>query len=118
CAVSAWQPTATGAIGYIQHCDRFGNAITNLPADLVTAGVIAGIPDDEIKANKLRSPNLWSLTVQEQQIAGCSTYASVAPGQLVALLGSHGWLEIAINQGSATQQLGLKVGMPVQLIRA
>ncbi|WP_460041786.1 SAM hydrolase/SAM-dependent halogenase family protein [Thermococcus atlanticus] len=38
------------------------------------------------------------------------TYGQVKPGELLALPGSHGYLEIAVNQGSAADKLGLKVG--------
>ena len=43
------------------------------------------------------------------------TYGRVQPGGLLALPGSHGYLEIAINQGSAAERLGLKVGDKVRV---
>lgn len=46
-------------------------------------------------------------------------YGYVKPGELLALPGSHGYLEIAVNRGSASKRLGLKVGdaVRVRLVR-
>mgnify|MGYP000349686644 CR=1 FL=1 len=43
------------------------------------------------------------------------TYSDVEVGQPVALVGSGGELEIAINQGSAQANLSVDVGDPVTL---
>ncbi|ASI99646.1 SAM hydrolase/SAM-dependent halogenase family protein [Thermococcus celer] len=47
------------------------------------------------------------------------TYGLVEPGELLALPGSHGYLEIAVNQGSASERLNLRVGdeVRVRLVR-
>jgi len=42
-------------------------------------------------------------------------YGHVKPGELLALPGSHDYLEIAVNQGSASERLGLKVGDEVRV---
>jgi len=42
-------------------------------------------------------------------------YGHVKPGELLALPGSHDYLEIAVNQGSASERLGLKVGDMVRV---
>ncbi|NJE02555.1 S-adenosyl-l-methionine hydroxide adenosyltransferase family protein [Thermococcus sp. MV11] len=42
-------------------------------------------------------------------------YGYVKPGELLALPGSHDYLEIAVNQGSAAEMLGLKVGDKVRV---
>ncbi|NJE01537.1 S-adenosyl-l-methionine hydroxide adenosyltransferase family protein [Thermococcus sp. JdF3] len=42
-------------------------------------------------------------------------YGYVKPGELLALPGSHDYLEIAVNQGSAAERLGLKVGDEVRV---
>jgi hypothetical protein len=41
------------------------------------------------------------------------TYGSVPPGRALVLVGSLGFLEIAVNQGSAARELDLRVGDPV-----
>ena len=43
------------------------------------------------------------------------SYADVAPGEWVALFGSTGFLEIAINQGKASSLLGLQVNDSVTI---
>ncbi len=82
-------------IGQVIYVDRFGNLVTDvLEADLTgpVATVAAG----------------------SARIAGLSdTYAAVAPGQALALIGSAGHLEIAVREGSAARTLGLSVEDPV-----
>jgi S-adenosyl-L-methionine hydrolase (adenosine-forming) len=84
--MSTYQPTATGFVGTIQYCDRFGNLVTNIPAS-----VIAG--------------QSWSVEIGNQTIPSVHTYSDGKPGALVSLVGSHGWIEIAANGGSAAFQL-------------
>ncbi|MGH7693535.1 MAG: SAM hydroxide adenosyltransferase [Gemmatimonadaceae bacterium] len=43
------------------------------------------------------------------------TYRDVAPGTLVAMVGSSGLVEIALRDGDAAQTLGAEVGAPVTL---
>lgn len=77
--------------------DRFGNLITNL-----RAGDAAGS---------------LSLTAGGVRIEGLSrTFADVAEGELVAYVGSGGYLEIAVRGGSAAERLGLKAGDPVIVV--
>ena len=79
--------------GHIQAIDHFGNLITNLqvPPTAATADVTI--------AN-------YTLSLQ-------ATYGAVALGQPVALVGSHGWLEIAVNGGSAQAYFQAEVGTTV-----
>ncbi|MEM9509872.1 MAG: SAM-dependent chlorinase/fluorinase [Cyanobacteria bacterium P01_E01_bin.35] len=83
--------------GWIQDIDRFGNLITNIPGDLV----------------KEKS---WQIFIKEIEINSCRTYSNVNEGEVVSLIGSHGWVEIAINSGNAAQQLQLTWQDRVQLI--
>jgi hypothetical protein len=43
------------------------------------------------------------------------TYADVKPGEVLALVGSEGHLEIAVREGSGAQRLDLQPGDPVEL---
>ena len=43
------------------------------------------------------------------------TYSQVSIGQVLALIGSSGELEISINQGNAQEKLHVKAGDPVTL---
>lgn len=68
--------------GHIIYTDRFGNLVTNIPSDIVNN-------DSEIK-------------VGDMTISGISDfYSSVKKGDLLAICGSSGYLEISVNNGSA-----------------
>ena len=90
----------TGVEGKVIHIDRFGNAITNLDGSLTRS---------------------WERVVCEahvrrRRVCPLKTfYQAVGPGQPLALVGSSGLLEIAVNGGSAERTLGLKIGTRVVL---
>jgi S-adenosyl-L-methionine hydrolase (adenosine-forming) len=89
-------PRPGGAMdGIVLTFDRFGNAVTNL-----TAG------DDTGE----RTVEVASRVVPLRR-----TYADVAPGEPLALVGSSGLVEIAVRDGNAAHRLGLEQGMPVRL---
>lgn len=91
--------TDSGIVGCVQHIDHFGNIITNIYRSYIT------------KKN-------WSLIVNSnnnndyfssaQTISSGNTYADCQLGELIAIIGSHGFVEIAANGGSAEEQLNLK----------
>ncbi|MFQ3618567.1 MAG: SAM-dependent chlorinase/fluorinase [Cyanobacteriota bacterium] len=95
--LSTWQQDGRSVTGQIQAFDHFGNAITTIPA-AATSG------------------SAWELRVGARPIPAGKTYADAAPGNLLALIGSHGYVEIAYNQGSARQELGLAIGDAVRLV--
>jgi S-adenosylmethionine hydrolase len=84
-----------GLTGVVVHVDRFGTLVTNLPADRLppTAHVEIGGRD----AGPLRR-----------------VFADVAPGRLVALIGSGGTVEVAVRDGSAARTLGAAAGTAVR----
>jgi S-adenosylmethionine hydrolase len=88
--------TDAGFSGQIQYIDRFGNAISNIPGSYVQ-----GKP--------------WSVMIGKRMIPGGHTYSDAASGTALALVGSHGWVEIAINGGNAQFQLRLNWDDPVQV---
>ena len=88
--------TTQKVIGSIQYIDHFGNLITNIPEEM-----LADIAYDICLGN--------------HQIQLVRTYAEVSVGELAALIGSHGLLEIMVNQGSAQQRLSASVGSEVEL---
>lgn len=92
-----WQQNGPSMTGHIQAFDHFGNAITTIPAAAAAGSV-------------------WELRVGARPIPAGKTYADAAPGDLLALIGSHGYVEIACNQGSARQALGLAIGDAVWLV--
>jgi S-adenosylmethionine hydrolase len=81
--------------GYVQAIDSFGNVITNIPAAALT--------------------NPWSVTIGTHFVRSARTYGDRPVGEFISLIGSHGWLEIAINSGNAQTLLNLKIGDPVEV---
>ena len=43
------------------------------------------------------------------------TFSECAPGELFAIVGSSGYLELAASEGSAAESLGCGAGSPVEL---
>jgi len=82
--------------GAIITVDRFGNLITNIPEGLI---------------RQLRTdPDESRLCVQVGacEIKGLSAaYQAVSPGDLLAIIGSRGCLEISVNQGDARAFCGV-----------
>lgn len=89
----------SGVVGYVQYADRFGNLITNIPSDLV------------------RGKN-WSAKVAGFTITGKATYSDSPVGSLIALIGSHGWIEIAVTNGNAQAELQMNFGDMVEVLLA
>lgn len=90
-------PAAPGADrGAIIAFDHYGNATTNVPAEVLPPGA--------------------SVRVGRRAVGPVRrTYGDVAVGRPLALVGSAGLLEIAVRNGSARATLGLKVGDEVRL---
>ncbi|QLE59359.1 SAM-dependent chlorinase/fluorinase [Nostoc sp. TCL26-01] len=89
--------TTTGAIGCIQYIDYFGNLVSNIPGSYV-------------------QDKKWYVKINGLIIPGCDTYSNVQPGEATALIGSHGWIEIAINSGNAHTQLQLDLQDTLEVI--
>jgi S-adenosylmethionine hydrolase len=86
-------------VGRIVHIDRFGNLVTNMDAGL--------LQDEEETATG--PPVLIRLA--GQTIVGIRrTYAEVEAGRPLALIGSRGYLEIAVNCGSARSHFKVNKG--------
>lgn len=105
-----WNREGQVLTGHIQAIDHFGNAITTIPGSAVLGYIW------NLRVWNLRVGVAASLAEQYGPIPGCKTYADSSPGSLMALIGSHGYVEIACNQGNAQQQLGLAVGDAVQIV--
>ncbi|MBW4439804.1 MAG: SAM-dependent chlorinase/fluorinase [Plectolyngbya sp. WJT66-NPBG17] len=83
--------TASGLQGVIQAIDHFGNLITNISGERIR---------DQV----------WTIQIDKAIYPGRTTYADAESGEVVGLIGSHGWVELAINRGNAQNELKLKVG--------
>lgn len=99
--LSSPEPNVTeqGIHGVIVSVDRFGNLRTNIPA--------AMLPNP---------PANLIFEVSRRTIRGLSNYFGEAcPGMPLAIIGSHGCLEIAVNQDSAAVRLKCSVGDEVRV---
>ncbi|MEM2936965.1 MAG: SAM-dependent chlorinase/fluorinase [Candidatus Bathyarchaeia archaeon] len=92
-------------VGEVIHIDDFGNIITNFTEkELKLAGA-----KDTINI-KLKKTTL-SLKL-------CRAYAEVEAQKPLAIIGSHDFLEISINQGNAAETFKVKAGDKVKLYRS
>jgi S-adenosylmethionine hydrolase len=87
------------AVGHVVYVDTFGNLITDVTGSLLEELFRSS------KARRLR------LLIRDQEIVRlCRTYSEGKANELIALIGSSGHLEIAINLGSAADVLEMKEG--------
>jgi S-adenosylmethionine hydrolase len=94
-------------IGEVLHVDDFGNLITNVTSsDLTKSG---------IKPTKPLNVRLKGTLLH---LSLCKTYGEAPIRSTLALIGSHGFFEIAVNQGNASQKLKTKVGDAVAISQA
>jgi S-adenosylmethionine hydrolase len=86
------------AEGEVLYIDRFGNAITNLHEEL-----LAGFERKRCRIYVRGKP--------VANIHGC--YEAAPSGKAAGVISSSGFLELAVNGGSAAGKLRLKVGDPI-----
>jgi hypothetical protein len=111
--------TSDGVVGEVLHADHFGNVITSIGLLAWSGDELSLVPafrearDGErvcFKADEAM------VLVAGQEIAGVHrTYAEAVPGEILALVGSEGHLELAVREGSAALSLGLCPGDVVVL---
>lgn len=89
--------------GVVLKVDRFGNLITNVT------------PED---APALFAPNAaFKIVVGTKEVSEIRTaYAEGAPGEVFAVLGSMGYLEIVANRAAAAQLTGAGKGSEVSIL--
>ena len=97
------KPQRTGKrtwTGRILKIDRFGNIVTNFHVD--------DFPDLEQRS--------FSMALGPRQIGVLArTYAECGPGELFLIVGSSGYLEVSLAQGSAAKSIGCQTGAPAEL---
>ena len=86
-------------IGEVWHIDDFGNIITNISQK--------DLPQKRVVNIKL--PGVL------QNISFGKTYAQAKLHEPLALIGSHGFLEIALNQGNAAEKFHAKAGDKIEV---
>ena len=92
--ISRNQKSIMGEVVYI---DGFGNIITNIPADELNQNLYG-------KLITVKSPT------SKSTIEFCRSYSDTNIGELLALIGSHGYLEISANQANAAAMTKIQIG--------
>jgi S-adenosylmethionine hydrolase len=99
--------------GTVLYADRFGNLTTSIGpltwqgVELALAG--PGEPLRFVAANA-------TLKIATERLHGVHhTFANAEPGALLALVGSHGHIEVARRNGDAARRLSVRPGDPVIL---
>jgi S-adenosylmethionine hydrolase len=96
------KPARNGSwLGTVLKIDQFGNVITNFDRAAF----------QEVCAGRFRL-KFGGKTVSHF----CATYSEAPKGQLFALWGSSGYLEVSLNQSDAAQSLGVVPGAAAELI--
>ncbi|AFV23720.1 hypothetical protein Mpsy_1513 [Methanolobus psychrophilus R15] len=83
----------------VNYIDDFGNVITNIPHNLVHRKILPGTV----------------LEIEGHCVPFLQTYGQVQVGDILCIIGSHEFFEIAVNQGSAAEILGLRNGDRVNI---
>ena len=103
-------PGANRVEGEILHIDRFGNLITNIELE-ADSGQVTNVSGGSVVLSESAT-----FTIGPRSVAGLRrSYVEVEPGQLLAIAGSSGYLELAVRDGSAAAALGVRRGDSVQI---
>jgi hypothetical protein len=90
--------------GVVLRVDRFGNLITNFTPQDAPALFQNDVPP-------------FKIVIGKREVASMRTsYSEGAPGELFAIVGSMGFIEIAANRGSAAQLIPAAKGTEVLLV--
>jgi len=89
-------------IGEVLHVDGFGNVITNISEQ------------DKTKL-QAREWILAELPNRNLRLRFSKAYAEAKPKEALAIIGSHGYVELAVNQGNAAEAFHIKVGDMVKI---
>ena len=96
------KPAGQAIKGVVLRVDAFGNLMTNLTTEDVPAAMVAS---GDIK-----------LAVNGKEVRKIArTFGDGIPGEPIAVFGSAGYLEIAVNRGNAARALGVNRGAEVSL---
>ncbi len=84
-------------VGEVLHVDGFGNIITN-------------INEKEVAQSHAKSAVSAELAGSKLELKFCKAYGEAEPQEPLALIGSHGFLEISLNQGNAAEKFKTHAG--------
>lgn len=82
--------------GRVAHVDRFGNLITDIPGSWVSPTALVEVAGEEVSGLRTH-------------------YGAAEPGELLALIGSGGTLEVSVRNGSAAARLSAGRGARVNV---
>jgi S-adenosylmethionine hydrolase len=106
--------------GQIINVDSFGNLITNISENALAAFLLSSASNE----NEVGQLDKQTVSAKFEIMAGNTcvkklngAYAESGAGEPLAIIGSFGLLEIAINLGNAEARLGLKNGNSVMVRR-
>jgi S-adenosyl-L-methionine hydrolase (adenosine-forming) len=88
--------------GEVLEIDGFGNIVSNIGQKMLIHIGITNSVKIELSNHQLN-------------LDFCNSYGDAEPQKLLALIGSHGFLEIAQNQGSAKDMLKVKIGDKIKI---
>lgn len=91
-----------GVVAHVMHVDRFGNCVLNLDSEEWLPKVTAW------ESPALLHPKFTPLSL-------CEVYGRLPKSEAGILPGSQGYLELAVNRGSARAILSLNIGDMVRL---
>ena len=90
-------------VGEVLNVDGFGNIITNINEKEAEQNNLTGAVSVELPGYKLK-------------LRFCKAYGEAEPKKPLALIGSHGFLEIALNQGNAATKFKAKPGDRIKVL--
>jgi len=93
----------TVLLGEVLQVDGFGNIITNINEKEVAQSLVKDTVSVELTSYKLK-------------LKLGKAYGEAEPQEPLALIGSHGFLEIALNQGNAAEKFETKPGDKIKLL--
>jgi len=91
----AYERYEDGVVGEVLVVDGFGNAITNVPGAVLEGRDSVRVNDDPVPVG--------------------ASFAAVPEGQWLTTVGSHGNVELAVNQGRGDEAFGVAPGDPIWL---
>jgi S-adenosylmethionine hydrolase len=99
------ESTANELRGEVLHIDDFGNIITN-------------IGDTDFEKTRIKEGSTFQLRLKAKNLTlkFCSAYGEAQIRKPLALIGSHDFLEISVNQGNASEKFEAKAGDTVTVV--
>ncbi len=98
--------TPKGWVGEVLWVDHFGNLVTNLTGKHLPT----------LKTRPLDQTSSFRLKIGKMVLRNLAThYSQTGRGNLIALMGSSGNLEISVNNGNAAKKLRMGIGTRVVL---